>query len=89
MPSLFPEENRSTGEENEAFNSRLEPIVDQMETLGIAASYRPSVLFSLLPDPARKACKIRKLHALSLDQMLDEIRKKVLLHDEVKDRRVT
>lgn len=88
MTSLFLEKNRPTDDENEPCNSRVEPIVDQMKDFEISESHKPSVLFSLLPGPARKDCKILKRHALPLEQMLDEIRKKILFDDEVKDRRV-
>lgn len=48
MTELFPKENRPTGEEHNPFCSRLEPIVEQMEKLGINRDHLTSVLYSLL-----------------------------------------
>lgn len=52
---LFPEEKRPTGDENEAFTSRLTPILQHIETLNIQKNQRPSVLLTLLSVPTRKA----------------------------------
>lgn len=88
MEGLIPEDTRPTGEESEPFTSRLDPIVEQTETLGIASSHRPSVLFSLLMGPARKACKGLKLYSLPLHEMIDELKSKVLFDGKIKNRRV-
>lgn len=91
MTSLFPESSRPTGEEDESFTSRLKPILEQMETLGIDEHQRPSVLYSLLPSnsPARNACDKIKLQSIHINDMVDEIKKKVLFDNEIQDRRVT
>lgn len=44
LSSLFPEPSRPTGEECETFTSRLDPIIQQMKTLGIADNQRAFVI---------------------------------------------
>lgn len=89
MSGLFTGDTRQTGERNEAFNSRLQPITTQMETLGFAARLSPSIMFSLLTGPARLALNELKLQSLSLDEMVDDVRKEVLFGGKIKDRRLT
>ena len=91
MTALFPDSSRPTGEEGETFTSRLTPIIEQMETLDIAASHRPSVLFSLLPPntPPRNACTKMQLKSITIETMVSDVKKKVLFDGEVQDRRVT
>lgn len=76
---------RRTGEEHEAFNSRLHQIVTQMETRGISASLWWSIMLSLLTGPALIACNELKHQALWTEEMLDEMCKKVLFDREMKD----
>lgn len=89
MTSLFQESNRPTGEESESFCSRLSPITQQMENLQIVPSHRPSVLYSLLTGKARKACAKLVLTSINLDEMVEEIKKKVLYDGGIKDRRTS
>lgn len=79
---------RRTGENNEALNARIETIVTQLGTLGFEPCLRPSVTFSLITGPACTACNGLKLQTLSLEEMLDEVRKKVLFDGEINDRRM-
>lgn len=78
MTLLFPDDVRPTGADAEALNSRLEPIIEQIETLFSRPSQRSSILFSLLTGPTRKACKYLKLHDMELVNMLVEVWKRVL-----------
>lgn len=70
MTGLFPDDMRSTEEENETFNSLLEPNVSQLETIGFTPSLWTFVTFSLLTGTARIVSNGTKLQSLSLQGML-------------------
>lgn len=87
MTSLFPDNTCLTDGENEASKSGLKPIVEQMKTLGFAQSQRLSVLFYVLTRLVWKARRNLKLQFLSLQEIIDEVCKKVFFDDKAKDRR--
>lgn len=89
MEFLFAQDTRATGEENELFTSRLTPICDQMNNLQIAKESQPSVLFSLLTGPARDACERMQLQNITLDEMIAEIKLKVIFDSDIQDRRIS
>lgn len=89
MTGLFPEATRPTCEENEAFVTCLNPIVEQMQTIEMNPSHRPSVLFSLLTGPPRLSYKHFHLSKISLDEMIDAVKKKILFYCEIKNRSIT
>lgn len=55
MASLFPENNRPTGDKTENFTVKINPMIDQMDALYILSLHRSAVLFSLLSDKDRQA----------------------------------
>lgn len=89
MIPLFPEINHRNGEESGTFCSRLTPIIEQIETIQIAPSHCPSVLLFALELKSYKACAKLVLKSISLDEMIDEIKKKILYNGEILDRRTT
>lgn len=89
MNGIFPEENCPMGGEHGPFCSHLESIVEQMERLAIHQDYHISVLYALLLEEARKACKNLKLSLITLEEMIDEVIKKIMFEDEMKGLRFT
>lgn len=89
ITSLLPEDTRLAGEEREPFILRLDLTFKELETPGLAPSHHSSVLFLLLMESARKACKELNLHSLSLHAMIDDVQIKLLFDGEIKGRRVT
>lgn len=61
MAGLFEEEHRLSGEEHDPICSRLKPIVERREMLGIHEDHRTSVRYAVLTAEARKGCKNLKL----------------------------
>ena len=88
MAGLFPDKARPSGEESELLSVRLAPIINQMQKLQIHATQQPSVLFSLLKDPARKSISQVCLMKISLKDMIDTIKRKVLYEGDIQYRRI-
>lgn len=83
--SLFHEETHPTGVENEPVTARLSPICDHMKNLHIPENYQPSVLFYLLSGPTRDACDKMVVLYISLQQMIYEIKLKLLFNGDIQD----
>ena len=79
ITALFPDSSRPTGEKSETFTSRLNPIIEQIEILGIAKDQGTSVLYSLCPakTPARKVCEKLKLKLTTIEDMFEDVKKMV------------
>lgn len=60
-----------------------------MERLGIHHDHLTPLIYALLMGEARKACKKRKLSSLTLEDVIEEVKKRVLFDDEIKVPRVT
>ena len=88
MAGLFPDKARPSGEESEILSARLAPIINQMQKLQIHATQQPSVLFSLLKDPARKSISQVCLMKISLMDMVETIKRNVLYGGDIQYRRV-
>lgn len=89
MAGPFPENSHPTGEEYETFTSRLEPIVEQMESIELVPSHRSSIIYLLFTGPSRKICEGLEFLSLALVEIIDEVKMKVLLNEETKDRQIT
>lgn len=88
MTSLFHEDKHSTGDESQAFLSRLTPILQQMDNLRIHEDHSPSVLYSILAGDACKDCDGINIFETCLEDVLYEVKRKVPFDNEVKDRRM-
>lgn len=85
MKALFPESSRPAGKESEMLISRLDPIIQQTDTLGIAVSQRPFVLYFLLTANSLVCidCNKLQLKSITLESMVDEMNQKVLFDSEI------
>lgn len=90
MTSLFPKTSRLTGEGSETFKSRIYPIIEQVETIGIVESQCSFFLHLFLPadSSARNHCD-KKLQSTTITVMVTEVKKNVLFDSEAQDRRIT
>lgn len=86
---LFPEANWPTREEVEVFISRLDPIDDQMQSLGINHYHRPYVLFFIITGPKRAVRKYSWPSSMSLEEMIDDVEKKIIFDGVLRTRRVS
>lgn len=86
MISLFSEDKIPTGDESEAFVSRLMTIPREMDDLRIHANHRPCVLYSILTDDSCKTCDDINLYETRQKDILYRIKKNILFDNEIKDR---
>ena len=83
MAGLFPDEARPSGEESELFSTRIAPIFNHIQTLQIHPTQQPYILFSLFKDPSRNSISQLCLMTISLKDMIDTIKRKVLYDSEI------
>ena len=87
MTSIFGPDDRLTGEENEPFLHRLQPMIDQMRASQISDQHQVTTLFSLLTGKAKLVASKVRSNTLSIKEFVDEIASVLVFEHNIQQRK--
>jgi len=88
MTSIFPVENRPSGEETEPFMHTLQPIIDQLAISKIPPDHHVTTIFTLLNGKAREIASHMNLANLDTEGFVLELKRKLLFDYNVQQRKL-
>ena len=83
LTSIFPVDQRPTGEETEPFMHKLQPILEQMHASQIPKKHQVTALYTIISGKAREVASSLNEGSIDLNTFLHDLRKKLLFDQNI------